>query len=49
MYARKVSSYAVFFGLIAAEAATLVVRRRNIVNQIGLMARERRLRKPGAA
>ena len=42
-------SYAVFFGLIAAEAATLVVRRRNIVNQIGLMARERRLRKPGAA
>jgi heme exporter protein D len=42
-------SYGVFFGLIAAEAAMLVIRRRNIVNQIGLIARERRSRKPGAA
>ena len=42
-------SYVAVFGLIAAEVALLFVRRRNIVNHLGLMARERRHRKAGAA
>ena len=42
-------SYAVFFGLIAGEAVTLAVRRRNILNHVGLLARERGQRKTGAA
>jgi heme exporter protein D len=35
--------------LIAAEAALLAARRRNILDQLRLMARERRHRKSGAA
>ena len=42
-------SYGVLVGLIAAEVALLALRRRNILNQLGLMARERRHRKSGAA
>jgi heme exporter protein D len=41
-------SYAVAAGLIAAEVALLVLRRRNILNHLGLMAKSRN-RKPGAA
>ena len=40
-------SYAAFAAVIAAEVALLVVRRRNIVKQVGLIARERRHRNPG--
>ena len=42
-------SYAAVFGLIAVEVVLLVIRRRNIVNHLGLLARERLQRKSGAA
>ena len=42
-------SYAVVAGLIAAEVVLLRLRRRNILDQLRLMAHERRHRKPGAA
>jgi heme exporter protein D len=40
-------SYAAVLGLIAAEVALLVVRRRNILKQVDLTARERRHRNRG--
>ena len=42
-------SYGVMAIVLAAEVAALAVRRRNILNHLGLMARERRQRKSGAA
>ena len=42
-------SYAVFFGLIGAEAVLLLARRRSILNHLALIARERRHRRAGAA
>ena len=42
-------SYAVVFGLVAAEVVSLYLRRRNILNHLALMARERRTRRSGAA
>ena len=42
-------SYAVFFGLIATEVALLVARRRNILNQLALIAKSRTKPKSGAA
>ena len=41
-------SYAVVAGLIAAEVALLVLRRRNILNHLGLLAKSRG-NKSGAA
>ena len=42
-------SYGVMAIVLAAEVAALALRRRNILNHLGLMARERRHRKSGAA
>jgi heme exporter protein D len=42
-------SYGVVVGLVATEVVLLVLRRRNIVNHLGLMAGERRHRQSGAA
>ena len=42
-------SYAAVAVVIAAEVAMLIVRRRNILKHLGLIARERRQRKSGAA
>jgi heme exporter protein D len=42
-------SYGVVVGLLVTEVVLLVMRRRNILNQLGLMARERRHRQSGAA
>ena len=42
-------SYGVVAGLIATEVALLALRRRSILNHLGLMARERRHRRSGAA
>jgi heme exporter protein D len=42
-------SFIVFLGLIVTEVALLVLRRRNILNHLGLMARSRIARKSGAA
>ena len=38
-------SYAVVFGLIAAEVVALCLRRRNILDHLRLMAHERRTRR----
>jgi heme exporter protein D len=40
-------SYAAVAALIATEVTLLVVRRRNIVKQLGLIAREREASNPG--
>ena len=42
-------SYGVLAVLIATEVALLALRRRSILNHLGLMARERRHRKSGVA
>jgi len=42
-------SYAVVAGFIAAEVVLLMLRRRNILNHLGLMAKSRGSRKSGAA
>ena len=42
-------SFGAVFGLIACEVALLYLRRRKILNHLGLMARERLHRKSGAA
>ena len=42
-------SYLAVFGLIATEVALLIVRRRNLLNHLGLMAKSRTARNSGAA